>query len=90
MATATTHKRDRQERFNTLANRRVNKVLHDLKLIGNLADRSNYGYSQEQADKITQALAKALEEVKTRFNNDGESEPGFSLNNEKSALGEPA
>ena len=78
-------KRSRRERFVSLAESRVNKTLHHIKLIGNLSDPSNYDYSQEQADKIIAALDTAIEDVRARFDRGGELEPGFSLDDEKTA-----
>ena len=59
--------RDKSAKFGELATSRVNRTLKDLALIGNLANRSNYEYSDEQAKKIIRALQAGLEQVKSRF-----------------------
>ena len=59
--------RDKAAKFVELANKRVNKALKDLKLIGNLANTKNYEYTEEQAKKILKALQKELDNVKHNF-----------------------
>ena len=43
------------------------KALKFIRLIGNLANRSNYSYSQEQVTKIFRALRKELTAAENRF-----------------------
>ncbi len=56
-----------RENFVRLAEKRVDKVLHDMKLIGNLANKNNYTYSIDDSEKILEALHDAVEKVKVRF-----------------------
>jgi hypothetical protein len=65
-------KPDRREKFVELAEKRVNKALKDIKLIGNLSNRSNYSYTEQDVKKITAALKKALEEMRARFDAKGD------------------
>ena len=60
-------------RFKNLAEKRVNRAIKDLSLIGNLANKSNYDYSEADAKKILKALKEALDEVKLKFESDGQS-----------------
>lgn len=55
------------ERFVRLANRRVNNALKHVKYVGNLANRSSYSYTKEQAELITTALFTAVSDVADRF-----------------------
>lgn len=55
------------DKFKELAEKRVNKVIKDLKLIGNLSNKGNYSYSQADANTIYSALKKALDGMKARF-----------------------
>ena len=48
--------RDKQAKFRELAESRVNRVLHDIRLVGNLANRNNYEYSEEETQKIIAVL----------------------------------
>jgi len=52
-----------------LANKRVNKALKDIQLIGNLANRQNYEFNDEQAKQIVKVLQAEVESVKQSFQN---------------------
>lgn len=58
-------------RFKVLAEKRTNKVIKDIKLIGNLSNKSNYSYTQADANKIYNAIKKALDTMKSRFDAGG-------------------
>ncbi|HDL00965.1 MAG TPA: hypothetical protein ENH23_01870, partial [candidate division Zixibacteria bacterium] len=60
-------------KFIELAEKRVNRALKAIKLIGNLSNRSNYSYSNTDTDKIHKALKKGLDEMKARFDSKGAS-----------------
>ncbi len=62
-----------RKKFVELAEKRVRRAMKDLKLIGNLSNRSNYSYTEDDAKKIYKALQTAVAEVKTRFDSKGES-----------------
>ena len=69
-----------REKFVELAEKRVQRALKDIKLIGNLSNRSNYKYSDDDVKKIIKALRNAVEDVKGRFERDGvEEEVVFKL-----------
>ena len=74
--------RNRRESFVRLAEKRVNKTIKDIRLIGNLADRSNYRYDDEQVDKIVDALETELQSLKERFERQGEPDFNFRLDDE--------
>ena len=63
-----------RERFVDLAQNRVSKALKDIKLIGNLSNRSNYEYTPEDVTKIMRALKKAVDDCKGRFDQGGKEE----------------
>jgi hypothetical protein len=67
-------KADPREKFVELAEKRVGKALKDLKLIGNLSNRSNYSYTDQDISKIYRALKSALDEMKGRFDSKGSDE----------------
>jgi len=60
-------KRDPRERFVSLANKRVNAAILQLRLVGNLANRKNYEFDAEDAKKIVRALQRELDDLKVRF-----------------------
>ena len=61
------NKRDPAGKFIELANKRVNKAIKDIRLIGNLSNKSTYSYSDEQAKKIIRTLQKELDVMKSKF-----------------------
>lgn len=54
-------------KFVDLANRRVSRALNDIRLIGNLANRSNYHYTNEDVAKILRALSEEVASCRKRF-----------------------
>jgi len=73
-------KRDAREKFVELANKRVTRAIKDLRLVGNLANRRNYKYDEEDAKKVIRALQREMDALKARFRGDGGDEDSvFSL-----------
>ncbi|RMF17377.1 MAG: hypothetical protein D6761_04385 [Candidatus Dadabacteria bacterium] len=58
---------NKRDRFVRLAERRVNKALKDIRLIGNLSNRAAYSYTQEDVKKIFRALQREIEAAHSRF-----------------------
>ena len=68
-------------KFIELAEKRVNKTLNDMRLIGNLSNRSNYAYTDEQVDKIFRVLEGQIKDIKALFKKKKvEGKEGFRLN----------
>jgi hypothetical protein len=65
-----------EEKFTRLANARVNRAIRTIRLIGNLANRSSYGYKDEHVKEIFRALDDETRRARDRFNKkkDGRSE----------------
>lgn len=63
-----------RKKFVELAEKRVQRALKDIKLVGNLSNRSNYSYTDEDVRKIYKALRSAIDEMKTRFDRQGAAE----------------
>lgn len=59
--------RDKRRKFIDLAQSRVNRAIKDIRLIGNLANRNSYEYSEEDARRIVRALQKEVDAAKARF-----------------------
>ena len=73
-------KRDRRQKFEDIAVRRVNRVIKEIRLIGNLSNKSAYDYTEEDVKKIARALQRELDSMKLRFEGPGKgAEPVFSL-----------
>ena len=62
-------KNNKREKFVKLANSRVTATLDKMRLIGNLADKRYYEYSDKDIKKMFDALSKELNLVKSKFSN---------------------
>lgn len=63
-----------REKFVRLANKRVNNAIKAIVLIGNLSNKSNYDYTDDDVAKIFKAIQGELNACKKRF--DMASKPG--------------
>lgn len=54
-------------KFVRLASRRVSNAMKAIQLVGNLANRSNYDYTEEDVQKILKALSDELSACRKRF-----------------------
>ena len=70
---------DREQRFKRLAEQRVNVILDKLRLLGQLANKSNYEYSDEQVEAVFKAIQKEINETKSKFRNGSEKRKRFSF-----------
>lgn len=59
--------KDKAAKFRELATKRVNRTVHAIKLIANLANGSSYEYTEEQAVKLMTALSEAVDYVGNAF-----------------------
>lgn len=57
----------REQKFKRLANQRTNRILEDLRILGNLSNKSTYSYSEDATRKIFQAIEDQLKSAKSRF-----------------------
>ena len=62
-----TDKRDKKKEFIKLANKRVNKALIVIQLVGNLSNKAHYDYEEKQSSKIISALESEVKSMKERF-----------------------
>ncbi len=58
---------DRRMKFAELASKRVNRATQAIRTIGNLSNRSNYDWTEQDVKKIIRELRKAVKEVEDRF-----------------------
>lgn len=65
--------RDKRAKFVELAQNRVSKAIVQLRLVGNLANRSNYEFDDEDARKIIRALQREVDALKAKFGDAGGS-----------------
>jgi len=72
--------RDKRKKFVELAQARTSKAMQSIRLIGNLANRSNYEYSDDDIGRIARALEQEIKDLKTRFQSPGtRARPDFRL-----------
>jgi hypothetical protein len=57
----------RREDFRRLAEKRTNRAIESILLIGNLSNRHVYEYEEMEVRKIVKALRDAVTTVETRF-----------------------
>ena len=57
----------RKERFKRLAIARTKAVLDKLRLLGNLSNKANYDYSDEEMRKIFSAIDSQIRTIKAKF-----------------------
>lgn len=70
----------KRDKFVELAVKRVTRAIKDMRLVGNLSNRSAYEYSEDDVKKIVRALQKEVDTVKARFSENGSgSDADFSL-----------
>ena len=67
------------ESFVNLANKRVPKALKALDLVGNLSNKSNYTYTDEQVAAIKKALKAKVNEVCRKFEDAGSNANTFKI-----------
>ena len=58
---------EKTKRFKRVAERRVNRILEDLRLLGNTSNKSLYKYDESDIDKIFASLEQSLREVRGKF-----------------------
>ena len=69
----------KEENFKRLAENRTNKIIDMLNLLGNLSNKSNYSYSEEQVDAIFDAIQNELDAQRNRFAKKQEATRKFRL-----------
>ncbi len=70
----------KRAKFVELANNRVNRAVKDMRLIGNLSNKSAYEFTEDDVRRIHRVLSRELESMRLRFNARGGSADGeFSL-----------
>lgn len=57
----------KRERFIRLAEARTNKIIDMIQLLGNCSNSSTYDYTQEDVDKIFNAIESEVRETKKKF-----------------------
>ncbi len=69
----------KRDNFIRLAEGRVTRAIDAIRVIGNLSNRSNYEYSEEDSKRIIDALQSEINALKTQFKPRPSSKKGFKL-----------
>ena len=70
----------KDEAFRRLAVKRVNNAIRYIRIVGNLANRTNYVYDTAQATKIVKALEAEVKLMRERFfATEADDKSGFQL-----------
>ncbi len=64
----------KMEKFERLAERRVSDAVKKLRLIGNLANRNNYAYTDQHVKQILQMLNAEIRDLKRKYDGKGEKD----------------
>ncbi len=64
-------KETKRERFIRVAESRTNKILQQIRLIGNLSNKNVYEYSDQDIEKIFAALEEEITVQKEKFQQEG-------------------
>lgn len=67
-------KETKRERFQRIATNRTNRIMDQLRLLGNCSNRSNYEYTDDEVKKIFTAIEGELRAQKARFTSSPKSE----------------
>lgn len=58
---------EKRERFVRIAEKRTNKILEQIRLLGNCSNKHNYSYSEEDIRKIFSVIENELKETKMKY-----------------------
>ncbi len=67
------------ERFKRVASARTQKIIDMIELLGNCSNRRVYEYSQEDVDKIFNAIETELNLIKEKYKGNGKNKEKFIL-----------
>lgn len=72
--------RDKRQKFVSLAEARTAKAMQSIRLIGNLANKSNYEFTDVDVQRITRVLEQEIKDLRARFQSSGtRARPEFKL-----------
>jgi hypothetical protein len=57
----------RNDRFRRLAESRGDRLIREISLLGNLANRKNYEYTPEEVRQLFEPIERELQEVRALF-----------------------
>ena len=67
MNKAIKEKETKYEKFKRLAEKRVNNIINDMRILGNLANKNNYNYKKSDINKIFKTIDDGVKKLKYKF-----------------------
>ena len=58
---------NKEDRFKKVAVARTNKILEQLRLLGNCSNKNNYEFTDDDVKKIFNAIESELKKTKSKF-----------------------
>lgn len=71
------------QKFEELGEKRMNEAIKKIRLIGNLANRNNYNYTDEHVKSIILTLESEIQLLKTKFRREENTEIEFKFGSKK-------
>ncbi len=69
----------KEQRFQRLAEQRVNGIIDKLRVLSQLSNKSNYDYTDVQVEAIFKALQKEFNDTRSKFRNGSNGRKRFTL-----------
>ena len=70
---------EKREKFTRIVEKRTNKILEQIRLLGNCSNKHNYSYTEEDVKKIFSAIESEIKAAKLKYTSQVEREK-FKLN----------
>lgn len=64
---------ERINKFEKIAERRVTEAIKKLRLVGNLANKRNYSYTDKHFKQVISALESEMKDLRNKFQDDSAS-----------------
>jgi hypothetical protein len=58
---------DKRDKFRKLAKQRGDRILNDIRLLGNLSNTNNYTYTDQEVYKVFSTIEQEMKIAKLRF-----------------------
>ncbi len=58
---------EKTDRFKRVAGKRTNRIIEQIRLLGNCSNRSNYEYTEEDVKKIFSVIETELRDAKSKY-----------------------
>lgn len=62
--------KNKREKFVEIAEKRVNRLIKEIKLVGNLSNKNNYLYDLNDVNKIFSAIETEIKSAKAKFSSE--------------------